>query len=92
MENKINLTQYARGSWQYEICRDLERYGTITNPVSFLKGKAKSYSGKYQDSFTNLLSRIKAAGYTIDYIPGVRGGTWSAQYKLVIPVELQKVA
>ena len=92
MENKVNLTQFAKGNWQYEICRDLERYGTITNPVSSLRGKAKSYSGKYQTSFNALLTRIKAAGYKIEYIPGVRGGAWSAQYKLVISAELKKVA
>lgn len=92
MENKVNLTQYAKGSWQKEICRDLEKYGKITNPISSLRGKAKSYSCKYSTSFTNLLSRIKTAGYKIEYIPGIRGGAWSAQYKLVIPVELKKAA
>jgi len=81
--NNLNLVQFAKGSWQYGIAKDLERYGTITNPISCLKGKAKNYSDLYNNSFTNLLQRIKAAGHKIEYIPGVRGGAWSAQYKLV---------
>ena len=78
-----NLTQFARGSWQHSICHNLEKDGIIRHPISQLRGTASDYSGHYRNSLDNLLSRIKKAGINIEYIPGVRGGEWTAQYKLV---------
>lgn len=97
MENnnnkKVNLTQFAKGSWQYQVARDLENCPSgITNPISYLKGAARSYSGKYEQSFRSLLRRIENAGYKIERTPGVRGGEWSATYKLIVPAELKIAA
>lgn len=79
-----NLKACARGSWQYNIVCDLIQYDSIINPCGKpLAGKAKSYAGKYQTSFYNLLKRLRAAGAVIEYIPGVRGGAYTARYKLI---------
>jgi hypothetical protein len=72
----------ARGSWQQEIWDNLQKGYSVTNPVSSLRGKAKTYSGKYQESFRNLLTRAQEAGYKISKTPGIRGGEWTATYKL----------
>jgi len=78
MKNNI-----AKGSWQAQIWNQLLVGYTITSPVSCLVGTAKSYAGKYQSSFTNLLHRAKTAGYIIQRTPGSRGGEWSATYQII---------
>lgn len=77
------IMTFARGSWQREVVFALATGDHVKNPVSSLEGKAKYYSKRYQRSFNNLLSRIKDAGYAIEYTPGVRGGAWSAKFRLV---------
>jgi hypothetical protein len=83
MEKTKNL-RIARGSWQQEIWDNLLKGYSVTSPVSGLRGKAKTYSGKYQESFRNLLVRAQEAGYKIIRTPGKLGGEWSATYKLDI--------
>jgi hypothetical protein len=73
----------ARGSWQESILKELRRNKEITSPVKYLKGYAKQYQSKYEQSFYNLLQRAKKAGMWIERIPGPRGGEWSARYILM---------
>mgnify|MGYP000899673575 CR=1 FL=1 len=77
------MEKLAKGSWQREICRNLESGKEIRSPLGNLKGKAKSYSLHYSSSFSNLLSRLVKAGYKIQRTPGPRGGEYSATYRLV---------
>lgn len=80
--NEEKLLSLAKGSWQKEIVHDLIKYGKIYNPVSNLKGRASQYSKHYQNSFDNLLERIKNAGYKVTIQKGVKGGMYSALYKI----------
>jgi len=84
-KRKNAMLACAKGSWQREIVQDLIRYGTITNPVKFLRGKAKSYSKRYEDSLYNLIRRIESeTGIKIRIVEyGSRGGMWSAKYGIV---------
>lgn len=81
MKQKQNIV-IAKGSWQALIWNMLLAGNEVTNPVSWLKGAARNYSDKYRESFSNLLHRAKTAGYTIQRTPGVRGGEWSATYRI----------
>jgi len=78
------LLACAKGCWQDGIVRDLLRGGEVRNPLSLLRGKAKLYSLRYEESFRNLRHRLHDAGAVIEYIPGPRGGAWGAHYRLVI--------
>jgi len=82
-QQKQELVNLARGSWQREVINDLIRYGWISNPVSFLRGRAKNYSIRYETSFWSLLSRVEKAGYKIEVRRGPRGGWYGATFKLV---------
>jgi len=84
-QQKINFLSLAKGSWQRGILHDLLTYKTISNPTGqVLRGKARNYSIRYQESLSNLFQRVHNAGYAIEYIPGIRGGAYSARYRLVI--------
>lgn len=52
----------ARGSWQQEILAHLIAYGRITNPMSALRGRARSEAGNYRRSLNNFIQRLAAAG------------------------------
>jgi len=71
---------FAKGSEQMVWEKQLLSDGGCINPVKFLKGKAKKYSGRYETSFRNLLDRMKGSGYIVTRIPGPRGGEYSATY------------
>jgi hypothetical protein len=82
-QNKQILLNCAKGSWQREIIRDFIKYGTISNPIYNLRGKARSYNNSYKTSFISLKNRIKQAGFNLIYTPGVRGGDYTATYTLL---------
>ena len=79
-----SFLKLAKGSWQYQILKDLLSNSTITNPLKSLKGNAKSYSGRYQVSFFALLLRIEKAGYSITIKSGPMGGQWGSTYTLSV--------
>ena len=81
---KDSFLKLAKGSWQYQILKDLLSNSTITNPLKSLKGKARSYSSKYQTSFFALLLRIEKAGYSITIKSGPMGGQWGSTYTLSV--------
>jgi len=81
---KESFLKLAKGSWQYQILKDLLSNSTITNPLKSLKGKARSYSSKYQASFFALLFRIEKAGYSITIQSGPLGGQWGSTYTLSV--------
>jgi len=81
---KDSFLKLAKGSWQYQILKDLLSNSTITNPLKSLKGNAKSYSSRYRVSFFALLFRIEKAGYTITIQSGPLGGQWGSTYTLSI--------
>jgi hypothetical protein len=76
------LRQCAKGCWQEEIIEKFIEYSTITNPVYWLKGEAKNYSGRYTQSFNVLLDRIKSNGFDVKRIPGKCGGWYSSTFTL----------
>ena len=78
------LLACAKGSWQREIVSDLLRRKEIRNPLAVLRGKAKNYYLRYEESFINLKNRIENTGAKLEYIPGIRGGVPTSKYRLVI--------
>lgn len=74
----------TKGSEQEYWFRQLTS-GGMNAPERYLRGRARSYSGKYRSSFNALLSRMRKAGYKIERTPGVRGGEWSARYRAIAP-------
>lgn len=78
-QNKQAIMQAARGHWQKTIVYGLMQ-GSISNPISSLQGKAKSYSGRYQASFNNLIARIRQSGVIVQVQKGKRGGMYGATY------------
>ena len=83
--NKDKMMACARGCWQRQIVEYLYYDGEITNPISWLQGTAKSYSRRYEESFSNLLDRLESdAGVKVRIIKyGPRGGRWGAKYGIV---------
>lgn len=80
----------ARGTWQRDIWWHLTAGRPVVSPPSRVVGRAKRYQAHYRRSFVSLLDRARAAGFTIERTPGVRGGEWSATYRLRIdPLVLQ---
>lgn len=72
---------FAGGRWQRECIAYMLGWG-LTNPISALRGRAKSYSVHYQHSWHNLRARLAAAGVTVERTPGVHGGEYSAVYRI----------
>jgi hypothetical protein len=90
-EDKEVLRAQARGSWQLEVVNELiyassrsplYSDGFVMNPMYYLRGRARSYAGRYQQSFYSLLRRVRDAGYTVDQELGPKGGLWSARYRI----------
>ena len=83
-EQKKELLKLAKGHWQENILFDLLTQKTIVSPIGKqLKGRARNYIGRYEESFYNLLSRLNSAGITVQRTPGPRGGEYSATYKII---------
>lgn len=74
-------TQCARGSWQREKYDLLVAGYTVSSPTFTVVGKGRDYVNRYMASFRRLLVRMEAQGWTIERIPGVRGGEWGARYR-----------
>jgi len=81
---KESFLKLAKGSWQLQILKDLLSCSEVINPIKNLKGKAKSYSSRYQASFFALLFRIEKAGYSITIQSGPLGGQWGSTYSLSV--------
>lgn len=79
---KTTKTAIARGDWQRSILAALLDGRAIKNPVASLRGKAKNYSGKYEESFRSLLARMRAAGYNVECTLGPHGGLSGATYRI----------
>lgn len=73
----------AQGSWQQALWEDMKE-GQAVTPFKDLTGKAKSYYGKYTESFYNMIDRAESAGYTVVSKAGPRGGEWGSEFKLSI--------
>jgi hypothetical protein len=72
----------ARGAWQREIAYRLASGDAIQSPHNTLRGAAKKYQIRYAASFRNLVRRIEATGFRVVRTPGVRGGEYSATYRV----------
>ena len=80
--NTRTALSVARGCWQRNVIRGTETLGGST-----LRGRAKSYSGRYQASGCALLARLRAERIPHHVVLGPLGGYHSA--RLVIdPVAL----
>lgn len=70
--------------WIGSIWSDLLLGHVVASPMALLRGRAKSYGGKYANAFRRMLKRAESAGYQIKRTPGPRGGEWAAKYELFI--------
>lgn len=76
--NMDKALRIARGNYQKNIVRGYETLGGST-----LKGKAKEYRRKYDESARNLISRIKESGIPHEIKLGPRGGWYSATLVII---------
>lgn len=61
-EDRLSLATIARGCYQRALLDGCEAWSGAT-----LRGRAKSYGYWYARSRANLITRIRAAGYTATY-------------------------
>ena len=80
---KQAILSAARGRWQYQIAQSLITGRPVRSPVSTLAGKAKNYELHYKSSFRSFLVRLQAAGIHIERTPGIRGGEYTATYRVI---------
>jgi hypothetical protein len=78
-----SLVPHPLAWWQRDIARRLLARQVVPNPIAQLRGRASSYAGHYTSSFSSLLAKLARAGYTVQRIPGPRGGEWSAIYQII---------
>lgn len=71
------------GSWQQGIYQKLMSGYEVRHPISLLAGGAARWSGKYKESFYSLIAWLEKEGYVIKYIPGVRGGEYTAYWQVM---------
>jgi len=68
-----------RGWWQLRLLLELAEYGRVKAKAAYwVGGRAVAYAGSYQRSLDAIMERAGAR-----YVPGPRGGEWSAYYELV---------
>lgn len=77
------ILKAARGSFQRDFASALASGATVRNPVSGLRGRAASYSGRYSASLRNYLDRLAAQGVKVEIRRGPGGGWWSATFRVV---------
>lgn len=68
------------GHVQREIIEDLIQHGQTSKLCLYMKSQ-KRYSS-YCQSIANAIDWLTAQGVKIQYVPGRRGGAWTAHYKL----------
>ena len=85
------MAGHRLGSWQKQIANRLLAGEEVANPVGQLRGKAKSYAGKYNRSFLAVLAYLRSQGYEIIVIPGQKGGISSACYRLGLMIHQQPI-
>lgn len=73
------MSNIPRGHWQAGIFEEMV-LGMCHNPVALLRGNAKSYLPRYQESFEHLVRRAMKAGWHFTMHLGPRGGAWSADF------------
>lgn len=73
MNAQEQALKLARGSYQRNLILGRETLGGST-----LRGKAKTYSGRYDQSARNLISRLKENDVPFEIKLGPRGGWHSA--------------
>jgi hypothetical protein len=67
-----------RGWWQLKILLQLAKHGIVpADAARWVRGRAAAYRGRYQASLDAVMARAGAR-----YIPGLRGGRWTAHYLL----------
>lgn len=76
-ENENNAMKCARGKFQRDLVHGIETIGSAS-----LRGKAKSYSGRYETSALNLIRRMEKSGVKFHIQYGPRGGLYSAKIVL----------
>lgn len=68
------------GHVQRSIILDLLKYGETASLNNYMKAK-KRYSNYYM-TIEKAINWLKSQGLKIQYVPGERGGAWTAHYKL----------
>lgn len=84
-ENIAAALRLARGSRQRKQVLGEEYLGTAG-----LRGKAKRYGARYDQSARNLLQRLRAAGIPHTVVLGPRGGWYSAKLKILADNEKEQ--
>lgn len=73
MSNKQKALELAKGSYQKDLINGYETLGGST-----LRGKARSYAGRYRESGRNLMNRLQENNIPYHVELGPRGGYHSA--------------
>lgn len=76
------MNRVAKGKWQQEIEEQLLAGQTIPHPAGQLRGAAKDWQLRYDESFESLIARMRAAGHDIEVGTGPRGGRYSGQVRI----------
>lgn len=80
-KKEVLINKIARGHNQKSLISDLVLNGVTKTLGDYIT--SQKYYNKYLTSYANAVSRLEKEGWNIEYIPGIRGGAWTAQYKVV---------
>ena len=71
MSRKYNPEWCARGVYQRQVVREMTSTGA-ERPTrgKVLRGKARGYASRYEESFTNLVKRLRASGFEVNEYMG----------------------
>lgn len=85
---RLTSCRVVRGHWQQMIVASLLSHGAIRNPMTWLRGRARSESNNYQRSLDRLLRRFRAAfDCPIYRITDRRGVIWLSLDPLPADIE-----
>lgn len=82
--NLMKALKLCKGNYQRDIVKGNEALGGGT-----LTGKAKQYSGRYQQSVYNLLGRLDVNGIPYVIHRGPRGGWLNSRLEVVEPEKVE---
>jgi len=74
------LNRCARGSWQKSVLNEMLGERGCIAPIASLRGRAKSYAGRYRGSLMSLVARLREQGVDVRVESGPRGGWTTATY------------
>lgn len=67
--------------YQIDLASSLVGGYYVTSPDRHIRGRAKSYLGRYKQSFQSTLNKLTRSGFEIIRQPGPKGGEYGAIYR-----------